>query len=91
MQTSIVILSKFWVNTWKKIWGICKKLDKMSIRDWGTVEKIQPKFKKKVLVLSNICWNFEKKSEKYSEKLQGNFKIIEKMFKNFGYIMNEFV
>ncbi len=36
-------------------------------------------------------WNFEKKLEEYSEKLRGNFKIIEKMFKKLGQIMNEFV
>ncbi len=52
----------------------------MSIREWGTVEKVQQKLEK-VLILRNIRWNFEKKLEKYSEKLKENFKIIEKMFK----------
>ncbi len=34
-------------NLWKKNWRICKKLDKiMSIRDWGTVEKVQQKLGK---------------------------------------------
>ncbi len=28
---------------------------------------------KKVLILSNICWNFDKKIEEYLEKIQGNF------------------
>ncbi len=57
----------------------------MSIRDWETFKKIQRKFKK-VLVLSNICLNFGKKtgnSEEYSEKLRGTLKINEKMFKKF--------
>ncbi len=42
------------------------------------------KIKKKVLLLSDIRWNFEKRLEKYSKKLQGNFKIIEKIFKKLG-------
>ncbi len=48
------------INLWKKIWEICKKLDKILI---GT-EKLSRKYRenyKKVLVLSNISWNFEKK------------------------------
>ncbi len=36
----------------------------MSVRDWGTIGKTQQKLKKE-LVLSSICWNFEKKLEKY--------------------------
>ncbi len=47
-QISTVILLRLWVNLWKENWGICKKLDKMSIKDWGTVEKTQQKFKKKI-------------------------------------------
>ncbi len=31
----------------KKIWKICQKLDKISIRDWGTVKKIRKKKIKK--------------------------------------------
>ncbi len=50
---------------------------------WETVEKEQQKLEK-VLILSNIRWNFEKKLEKYSDKLRGNYKIIEKMFKKLG-------
>ncbi len=45
----------------------------MSISDWETVEKIRRKLGK-VLVLSNICWNFVKKLVEYSEKCCGNFK-----------------
>ncbi len=37
-----------------------KKLEKMSIKDWGTVVKISENYKK-VLVLSNIYWSFENK------------------------------
>ncbi len=59
-----------------------KKLDKIWIRDWGTVEKVLQKLEK--LILSNICWNFEKKLEEYSEKLWGHFKITERMFKKLG-------
>ncbi len=62
------------------MWGTCKKLDKMSIRVWGTVEKEQQQLEK-VLILSNIRGNFEKKLEEYSDKLWGNYKIIEKIFK----------
>ncbi len=49
-----------------------QKLYKISIKDWGTVEKIQRKFKK-VIVLSNICRNFEEKLEEYFEKFLGDF------------------
>ncbi len=52
----------------------------MSIKDWGTVEKIQRKFKE-VLVLSNICWNFEKKIKKIWKKFGEILKILEKIFK----------
>ncbi len=62
----------------------------MSVEDWGTVEKVQRKLEK-VLVLSNIRWNLGKKLEEYSEKLWETFKIIEKMFKKLGWIMNEFM
>ncbi len=41
-------------------------------RKYGNLEK--------VLVLSNICWNFEKKLEEYSEKLCGNFKNLWEHF-----------
>ncbi len=60
MQISTVTLSRLGVNLWKIILEIYKKIDKMSISDWGTIEKILRKLEK-VLVLSNICWNFEKK------------------------------
>ncbi len=43
---STVILLRFWITLKKKKWEICKKLDKISIKDCGTVEKIR--------------WNFEK-------------------------------
>ncbi len=39
-----------------KIKKFAKKLDKMSIKPWGTVGKIQGKLEK-VFVLNNICWN----------------------------------
>ncbi len=51
----------------------------MSIWDWETAEKIQQKLEK-VLILSNIYWNFEKKIEKHSEKKCGNF---ENFWENF--------
>ncbi len=44
----------------------------MSINDRGTVEKIRQKLEK-VSVLSNICWNFEKKLVEYLEKCSENF------------------
>ncbi len=50
----------------------------MLISEWGTVDKIQRKLEK-VLVLSNICWNFEKKLVEYSEKCRGNFENIRKI------------
>ncbi len=34
-------------------------MTKMSISAWETVEKIQRKLEKKVLVLCNICGHFE--------------------------------
>ncbi len=49
------------------------------MKDRGTVAKLQRK-SDKVLVLTNICWNFEKKLEEYSEKLRGNF---ENLLENF--------
>ncbi len=72
MQILTVTLLRIGVNLRKIIWVIYKKIDKMSISDWGTVEKIRWKLKK-VLVLNNICWNFEKKLVEYSGKRLGNF------------------
>ncbi len=66
------------LNLWKKFEEFAIKLDKVSIRDWGTVEKVQQRLEKG---MSNTRWNFEKK---YSEKVRGNFKIIKKMFKKLG-------
>ncbi len=60
-QTTTATLSKLWLNLWKKIEEFAKKLDKMWIRDRGTVKKDSKNYKK-VLVLSNIRWNFEKKN-----------------------------
>ncbi len=74
MQISTVTLSRLRVNLWKIIWEIYKKIDKMLVSDWGTVEKILQK-SEKVLVLSNICWNFEKKIVEYWDKC------LEKMCK----------
>ncbi len=56
----------------KKIWEICDKLDKMQIKDWGTIEKIQRKLEK-VFVLSNIYWNFEKKIKGISGETSQKF------------------
>ncbi len=72
MQISSVTLSWLAVNLWKIISELYKKIGKMSIKDWGTVEKIGWKLET-VLVLSNICWNFEKKLLEYSENRRGNF------------------
>ncbi len=44
----------------------------MSIKDWGTVEKIQRKVKK-LIVLCNIYWNFEKKITGVFGKNSGEF------------------
>ncbi len=41
VQISTVTLSRFGVNLLKIIWEIYKKTDRMSISDWGTVEKIR--------------------------------------------------
>ncbi len=60
------------VNLWKIIWEIYKKIDKMSISDWGTVQKVWRKLEK-VLVLRNTCLNFEKKVKGIFEKSSGNF------------------
>ncbi len=53
----------------------------MSIKDCWTVEKIQQKLEKGInfeyLIFVEIL---KKKFKEYSEKLWGNFKIIEKMF-----------
>ncbi len=49
-QILIATLPGFWVKLWKKIEKFAKtfeefaeKLDKMSIRDWGSVKKVQQK------------------------------------------------
>ncbi len=62
VQISTVTLLRLSVNLWKIICEIYKKIDKMSISDWGTVEKMRQKLEK-VLVLSNICCNFENRWE----------------------------
>ncbi len=54
LQISVVTLSRLGVNFKKIIWEIYKNIDKMSISNWGTDEKICQKLEK-VLVLSNIC------------------------------------
>ncbi len=59
MKIAIAILSRLSESLNKNLKN-SQKINKMSIRDWGNAEKIQWKFEK-VLVLSNICWNFEKK------------------------------
>ncbi len=48
-----------------------QEIDKMSIKDWGTVEKIQRKFKI-ILLLSNIV-EILKKIEEYLGKIRENF------------------
>ncbi len=59
----------------------------MSIKDWGTVEKIQQKFKK-VLLLSNICSNCEKKYQRnVGKKFREVLRICEKIFKNANFIL----
>ncbi len=50
MKISTVTLSRLGANLWKIIWEIYKKIDKISIGDEGTVEKIWQKLEK-VLVL----------------------------------------
>ncbi len=75
---STVTLSRLWVNHWKKIWEICKKLDKMSISDRGTVEKIQRKLE--VLVFSWYTLNFLKIFPKYSHSFHNNLKVISTSF-----------
>ncbi len=51
------------LNLWKKIWEFAKKLDKILIRDWGTVEKVQQKLEKGI--------NFENYSLKFWKKIKG--------------------
>ncbi len=76
------------VNLWKIIWENYKKIDKISRGGWGTLEKIRSKLEK-ILVSSNICWNFEKKLVEYSEKVAEILKIYEKIFKKLEEIMNK--
>ncbi len=55
----------------------------MSIRDWETVEKIQRTFKN-VVVLSNICQNFDKNQRKIQKNHEGTSKSLKKCLRNLG-------
>ncbi len=55
----------------------------MSIRVWETVEKEQQKLEKGIN-FEKYSLKFWKKIEEYAERLRGNYKIIEKMFKKLG-------
>ncbi len=62
----------------------------MSIKDWGTVEKIQNL--KKVLVLSNICWFRKKKLRGIFGKTFGKFwNSLRKFLRNLGQLWIKFV
>ncbi len=66
----------------------------MSIRDWEMVEKVQPKLEKG-LVLSNICWNFEKNNirgifGKTSRKFLNHWENILKTWVNSEWICVNF-
>ncbi len=55
----------------------------MSIKDWKTVENTTKI--KKVLVLSNIWWNFEKKIRGIFGKSWENFEnLLRKFLRNLG-------
>ncbi len=54
-------ISQNWRKCYRKFEKIQKKIDKLSIRDWGTIEKVQQKLEKGIN-FGNIRWNFEKKN-----------------------------
>ncbi len=61
---------------------MCKKLNKISIKNCGTTQKIQRKIRKNITFKYNIYFNFEKKN--YRNILKNfveTLKIFEKIFK----------
>ncbi len=82
MQISTVTLSRLGVNFWKIIWEIYRKIDKMSISDWRTVEKVRQKLEKP-LILSILCWNLEEKiNEIFGEMSRKLWKSMRKFVRN---------
>ncbi len=65
----------------KSLGNLQKKLDKMSINDWQTVEKVQQKLEQGISFEWYSLKFWKKKLEEYPRKLRENFKIIEKLFK----------
>ncbi len=72
----------------KKNWKICKKLENDN-KGLKNGRENTAKIIKKILVLSNICWNFEKKLEEHTEKLTGNLKLFETWL-NYEYTLWKF-
>ncbi len=62
----------------------------MSIKDWGPVKKIQRGLEKTVLVLGNICWNFEKKIGKTFRKTQKFWIPLRKFLRNLSKLWIKF-
>ncbi len=63
----------------------------MLIKNWGTVEKMQRKLKK-LLVLTNICWIFEKKCGGIFGRTWRKFwKSFRKFLRNSGRLWIKFV